>query len=152
MADAHTMATRPKKSPPNSPKKDEFISKLQLTTGEYLPNPATLPNEEWSLNLKLWPALEFPHVHLYLINTPSEYTHEKKRAYKSLDAYNYVVCGHVHRVKYHPISKSSSYCFLKADVLPSQRQGDKTKLYEAWICVDKKTADILTAYCTCMAG
>lgn len=48
------------------------------------------------------------------------FTHEKLRAYKSLDAYNYVVCGHVQMVLYSDIG--DDFCVLKAEVLPSMTQ------------------------------
>ncbi|XP_057289881.1 uncharacterized protein LOC130612565 [Hydractinia symbiolongicarpus] len=40
--------------------------------------------------------------------------------------------------------------YLKA--LPSQRQGQKQKLYEVWVALHKKGGWVLTANCTCMAG
>ena len=38
-----------------------------------------------------WPPIEFPHVYTYLIDTPGEFTREKLKAFKSLQAYNYKV-------------------------------------------------------------
>ena len=37
------------------------------------------------------PEVEFPQIYidLYLIDTPEEFTREKLKAYKSLEAYNY---------------------------------------------------------------
>lgn len=57
-----------------------------------------------------------------------EYTREKLCAYKSRDAYEYVVCGNVQNVKYHLID--SEFCVLNSEDLPSQRQGHKTVIYE----------------------
>ena len=37
-------------------------------------------------------------------------------------------------------------------VLPSQRQGQKTSLYRVWVCLHKTQGWILTGHCTCMAG
>ena len=39
------------------------------------------------------------------IEKPSVYTREKLRAYKSLDADEYFVCGHVQNVKYHDMTR-----------------------------------------------
>ena len=42
--------------------------------------------------------------------------------------------------------------FLPLKVLPSQRQGIKTKLYGVWVCLHKHHGWALTGNCTCMAG
>ena len=139
--------------PPNkSTDKAHFNSKLTLSSGEKLPDPSSLPASTWLNDATCWPKLHFPNIYMYLINTPSVFTNESLKAYKSLDAYNYVICGHVQRVLYHPITEKSDYCFLKADVMPSQRQGTKSSFYQAWVCVHKRTAAVFTANCTCMAG
>ena len=38
--------------------------------------------------ITLRPTVEFTDIVLYLIQTPGEYTREKLKAFKSLDAYN----------------------------------------------------------------
>ena len=52
-------------------------------------DPYRIPAEEWIDNVKKWPPLEFGHIYVYLIETPGEFTREKLKAYKSLEAYNY---------------------------------------------------------------
>ena len=47
------------------------------------------------------------------------------------------------------ISEKSSYCFVKATVLPSMRQD---RAYRTWISVVKETAKVFSAYCNCTAG
>ncbi|KAK0137740.1 hypothetical protein N1851_026044 [Merluccius polli] len=44
------------------------------------------------------------------------------------------------------------FCALKAEVLPSQRQGKKTWLYKARVIYNKEKCYMHTANCTCMAG
>ena len=75
----------------------------------------------------------------YLIKPPSVYTKGKLKAYKSLEAYDYFVCGHVQMYYYHPIKKYISFCFVKSQVLPSQRQSDSSNMYNVWVCIHKKT-------------
>ena len=37
-------------------------------------------------------------------------------------------------------------------VLPSQRQGNKARLYNAWVCLNKSEGWVLTGNWSCMAG
>ena len=43
----------------------------------------------------LWPDVEYPDIYNFLIQTPSLYTGDSLKAYKSLDAYNFYVSGWV---------------------------------------------------------
>ena len=74
------------------------------------------------------------------------------RAYKSLEAFDFFVCGHFQDCLTSIISEESEFCFIETEVFPSQRQGDKTVLYKVWVCIHKGQGWVLTAYCTCMAG
>ncbi len=38
------------------------------------------------------------------------------------------------------------------EVLPNQRQGKNTSMYQAWVVINKREGYIHTANCTCMAG
>ncbi|ELT92771.1 hypothetical protein CAPTEDRAFT_214372 [Capitella teleta] len=87
------------------PDKDRllYLEKLVLTFGEEIPDPYSIGEADWIVDIREWPIISWPDIHGYLIDTPSLYTKEKLRAYKSLDAVNYVLCGHVQEIKYHGI-------------------------------------------------
>ena len=47
--------------------------------------------KKWSNSVSLWLPVEFGDIYLYLIETPGQFTREKIKAYKSLDAFNYYI-------------------------------------------------------------
>ena len=73
--------------------------------------------EAWIDDVTLWPPVEFSDVVLYLLQTPGQYTREKLKAYKSLEAYNCFVSGWVGTCYYHEINEE--FCVLKAAVRTS---------------------------------
>ena len=55
--------------------------------------------------------------------------------YKEGKAYSYFQSKWLSEVLYHPISKKSRYCFLKASCIPSQRI--RNIPHQAWVLVEK---------------
>jgi len=53
--------------------------------------PYSICKTEWVDDMKLWPPVTFPDVYSYLVDTPGDLTREKLKAFKSLDAYNFVI-------------------------------------------------------------
>ena len=51
--------------------------------------------ENWKSDAKLMPDVSWGDMYNYLVNSPSEYTHNNLKAYKSLEAFNFFVCNHV---------------------------------------------------------
>ena len=128
----------------------KYIEKLTLQSLKLLPDPFNVDDTDWNTDVTKLPDIHYPDICNYLLETPSEYTRDKLKAYKSLEAYNFFVSGHVHEVYIHHI-KNSSFSFVKTKVLPSQRQGQKQTLYEVWVTLHT-TGWVLSANCTCMAG
>ena len=52
-------------------------------------DPYQVPENEWIDDVALWPPVEFGCIYSYLIERTGEFTKEKLKAYKSLEAYNY---------------------------------------------------------------
>ncbi|XP_047138492.1 uncharacterized protein LOC124814643 [Hydra vulgaris] len=116
-----------------------------------LPDPFVLEN--WKNDVSMMPDITWGDMYNYLINSsPSNFTHDSMKAYKSLESYNFYICGHVQDVYYNLIEETNEFCFIKSEVLPSQRQGKKQKCYEVWVAINKVNGWILTANCKCMAG
>ena len=93
-----------------------YIKKLTLTTGECLPDPYTLVAEDCEENINKFPDITWRAVTEYLLETASLYTKESMKACKSLEAFDYFVCGHVQQCFYHDIYSASKFCFIKSKV------------------------------------
>ena len=97
--------------------------------------------------MTLWPPVEFGHIFCYFIERPGVYTKEQLFQWKSLDAYNYFLSGHVRQIAARKVN--SSTIVLKAVVDPSQSSPDKA--HEAWVAAISD-GQIVAAHCKCMAG
>ena len=51
--------------------------------------------ENWRSDVKLMPDVSWGDMYNYLVNSPSEYTQDNLKAYKSLGAFNFFMCDHV---------------------------------------------------------
>ena len=151
----------------SSSQKELYRRKVELLR---IPDPYTIPQEKWKDDVASWPQVEFGQIYTYLIDTPGQFTKEKLKAYKSLDAFNYyiryvgmiittknklnmnynydvIISGWVQAVY---IYEHGLICLMKSKVKASQRLNDKP--HEAWIAVEKASGTVLSGHCTCMAG
>ena len=92
----------------------QYKSKLILSDSTQLPDPFTLVG--WAQDVTRLPDLTWGDMYVYLINTSSKFTHESMKAFKSLEAYNFYVNGHVQDVFYHEVNGKSEFCFVKSEV------------------------------------
>ena len=95
------------------------------------------------------PAIEYPDIYNYLIETHSIYTKEDMKAYKSLDAYKYLLAGWVGEVSVNCIANSGGIVVVRAKVRHSQSVRASPLL--PWAAA-KKDGAVLCSHCTCMAG
>ena len=84
----------------------KYEEKLITADGTVLPDPYTL--------VENWKDITWADICNYLINTSSLYTNENLKAYKSLEAYNFFVSGHVQN---HGINNLSEFCFIKSKMI-----------------------------------
>lgn len=90
-----------KLSPAN---KKQYNEKLKTPKNKQLPDPYAAPSHCLSSDITKLPDITWRDVTYYLIESPSIYTKESLKAYKSLDAFNYFVSGHVQDCFYNGIA------------------------------------------------
>ena len=61
----------------------------------------------------------------------------------------FAVSGHVREVLLKDV-ENTPFCLLKSKVTPSMRIRDKP--HEPWVYLNRETAAVYCAHCTCMAG
>ena len=74
--------------------KAKYKRKLTLTNRQLLPDPYGMV-ENWKSYAKLMSDVSWGDIYNYFVNSPSEYTHNNLKAYKSLEAFDIFVYNHV---------------------------------------------------------
>lgn len=130
-----------------TPKKRYEQKLLELELND---DPFSLKEEEFNLTKDVinWPDLSFADIFCYLINYPHQFSTGSLKAYKSLEAYKYVVSGLVFNVKIKKVTENNF--LITGRVRHGQSQFTKTP-NSAWFGM-KLNGEIINAHCTCMAG
>ena len=100
----------------------------------------------------LWPCVEYPDIFNYLITSKSKFTKDDSKAYKSLDAYKYVVDGWVSNIMlYRPkVSSGKAVCIITGDAVRLSQRLTVSPLH-SWVAAEP-SGIILCGHYACMAG
>ena len=97
-----------------------------------------------------WPPISYFEIHKFITKLGHSLSDNALTSYKTGKAYSYFFNDWLQEVFYHAINKDHRACFLKAKCTPSNRLNDEP--HSVWIKTDKKTGEVLSAYCSCVAG
>ena len=117
-----------------------YGAKLTLG-GKRLPDPYyQIPSENWTDDLSQLPDVTFPDIYMHCVHKVGQYTNQELKSMKSLEAYNYFKNGFVQAIQTAVCTRdvtssvdsqkadreeANEVVFMKANVLPSQRVGEK---------------------------
>ena len=94
--------------------------------------PHQIPFDTWKNDPTKWPDLEFPEIHVYLIETPGVFTRESMKK-ERLEAHNQFISSWGKTV-YHYQKIGSNFMIVKAEVMPSQRLNKNPHL--PWVAIN----------------
>ncbi|XP_062572904.1 uncharacterized protein LOC134234867 [Saccostrea cucullata] len=118
-----------------------------------LPDPLQL-YENWQdekFGMKNWPSLFITDLTAFLMRYETEERAKKHlNQYKVGKAYQYFQSQWLKEVFYHPIDRTSPYCFLRATCTPSKSL--RSEPHTVWVCCVKDSGKVKSAFCTCTAG
>ena len=132
--------------------KEEHYKGLLRANTETLPDPEQLSNwESEASSIAKWPPMMSMDIASYLNSIDDIPLRKRLMAdYKDQKGYSYFSSGWMGEIQYHHISQDSKYCFLKTKCTPSQRVSNGP--WNVWVVVEKKSGEVLSAFCQCFAG
>ena len=136
--------------------KQEQYSALLNIGGKTIPDPLTELTAKWigeKDGICNWPPIFHLQIAEFLLTVEQSSTGLNKRLlsdYKDGKAYSYFDSKWLKEVFYHEINPTSFHCILKSKSTPSQKVNNIP--HDIWLCVEKKTGTVASAYCSCFAG
>ena len=92
--------------------KAKYEHKLTLTNGQLLPDLYGIV-ENMKTDVKLMPDISWGDMYNYLVNSPSEYTYDNVKPYKSLETFNFFMCTMFKTFIIMKLQKKSEFCSIK---------------------------------------
>ena len=93
--------------------RSRYLQKVKLCDGN---DPFCLLKRDLSSHLSKYPAVEFPDICNYLVLQTSFYTAKEMKAWKSLEAYNFFVCGWVKEIGVKELKDKTCIVFARVSI------------------------------------
>ena len=135
----------------------EYANKLKFNDHDEIKDPLDVSyNSPWlseEQGIFMWPSMYYHDIAIYLKHLAPEFLNRLEAEYKLGKAYRYFSCDFVRKVLYSEVS--DELCILKCKVIPSHSMNNKP--YDVWAVLrrdknEKPGGEILSGYCTCVAG
>lgn len=151
---AHFMKIPPKKTTSDNQILNNKCYSDMLKFGDLiLPDPFQL-YENWQnekFGMKNWPPLFITDLTTFLMRYETEEVAKNHlNQYKIGKAYQYFQSEWLKEIFYHPVDRTTPYCFLRAECTPSQSL--RSEPHKVWVCLAKDSGEVKSAFCTCTAG
>ena len=95
--------------------------------------------------------MEYPDIFNYLVTTPSKYTKEDLKGYKSLEGYKLFVDGWITKMNAVCTTASKGGQIFTVTGLVKHSQSISAQALKPWFAAEKGGM-VICAHCTCMAG
>jgi hypothetical protein len=117
--------------------------------------PATDPNRltKWiseQEGIHLWPPVSYIDIYKFIMKHGSSFSTNALTAYKAGKGFGYFAADWLKEVDYHEINKTHKHCYLRAQCTPSNAINNEKHV--AWVKAVKKDGEVVSAYCSCVAG
>ncbi|XP_067122718.1 uncharacterized protein [Centruroides vittatus] len=110
------------------------------------------PTDFSSNDLTTWPTIEHGDIVNYLVLTTNAVTLDQMKAYKSLDAHNYLTSGFIHRdILSRAVRNDLILLVGKVRIFVNHSQNLRQPALVVWVLA-KKNGEAITGHCNCMAG
>lgn len=110
-------------------------------------DPFSLDALDCAVDVNLWPRINMCDIHDYLVSRTSFVTRKQLKAYRSLEAHNYVTSGWVKA----PWLKQVGHDSVIALTQVNHSQSLSVPPVKVWIFAESD-GEVLAAHCVCMAG
>ena len=125
--------------------KTEYEENLKLYN---IPDPLTIKEDKKSDDITMWPPVHCGTIYSYILKV-RDFDVDYVGRYKDQKAYSYWLSGFVDTIYTYQLLTNKNYLVIYGMVRASLTA---SVVHKSWILIQKNPLQILTCWCSCMAG